>query len=287
MKYKALVRKDNQTQIVEKEIPTILEKNYLLIKVDLAGICRTDIHVSEGLIDTSDGLVLGHEFSGFVFKSNSDKFLEGDYVAINPIFEDYSMLGLEHDGCFAEYIVVSEEQVFLIPKLNDPRIAAYIEPLAASLAPLKSKFITKEMKGSIYGENRIGYLTYSIMKNQGYDVEIISSSSSIEDNTFDYIIETLPTKTTFDNIPKILKKNGILIIKSRLRQHIEINLYEYLKKEIIMESLYYHDFNFAIEYAINNYNDFNNIFGNIYSIEDWQLAFKESVNGEKKIFIKL
>lgn len=148
------------------------------------------------------------------------------------------------------------------------------------------RFDHLKKSGAVYGENRIGYLTYLIMKKQGYKIEIISEKSKVNENSYDYIIETLPKKETFDEISKSLKKNGILILKSRLRNYIEINLYNFLKKEIIIESLYYHDFDFAIEYAINNFKDFVFLFGKEYTIENWKDAFNESISGDKKIFFK-
>ena len=284
MKTQALVKIEGVTEYRDYQLPQL---NDIIIKVDYAGICRTDIYAAENKIATKDNLILGHEFSGHILHSNNLTFKEGDYVCVNPIFDDLTMIGLDHDGCFSNYITVPSSCVYDCSGFSDNRVAAYIEPIAASLAPLKSKFIKKEMVGAVYGENRIGYLTYEIMKKNGYNIQIISSDMPLADNSFDYVIETLATKETFDTLSRIIKKNGLLILKSRFPNHILVNFYEYVKKEIMIEPLYYHDFSFAIEYARQYYNDFIYLLGDSYSLQDWKKAFELSSSGDKKIFFKL
>lgn len=283
MNNKTLLKVGNQT-FIDNYI--ISDLNDITIKVATAGICRTDIYAAENKINTKHTLVLGHEFTGFVYQSRNKNYKEGDLVVVNPIFEDLTMLGVDHDGCFSEFINVDSSKVFHFGSFHDLRIPAYVEPIAASLAPLKSKFITKEAYGAVYGENRIGKLTYEIMKKQGYNIVIVDKNTEIDDNTFDYVIETLATTETFDRLSKIIKKNGTLILKSRFPNHISVNFYDYVRKEIILEPLYYHDFEFAINYAKEYYNDFLHLLGGYYSLDDWKQAFNESQTGNKKIFFK-
>jgi len=284
MKAISLVKNPIKTEVIEYEIA---QHHDILIKVDTAGICRTDIYAAENKIQTKETLVLGHEFAGYIEKSENSLFKEGDFVVVNPIYENLSMLGVDHDGCFSSHINVPSQLVYHFGNFHDHRIPAYVEPIAASLAPLKSRFIQKEMVGAVYGENRIGMLTYEIMKKQGYNIVIVDQHHDIADNTFDYVIETLAVTETFDKLSKIIKKNGILILKSRYPKHISVNFYDYVRKEILIEPLYYHDFDFAIDYAKKNYKDFLYLLGDSYGLNNWQSAFHVSQTGDKKIFFKL
>lgn len=284
MNNKALVKKDKETLIEQYTFSTLHD---VTIKVDTAGICRTDIYAAENKINTKQNLILGHEFTGYIYQSRHKNFKEGDLVVVNPIFDDLTMLGVDHDGCFANFINVCSSKVFHFGNFHDLRIPAYVEPIAASLAPLKSKLINKDMVGAVYGENRIGILTYEIMKKQGYNIVIVDKHSELEDNTFDYVIETLATTETFDRLSKLIKKNGVLIMKSRYPNYISINFYDYVRKEIMIEPLYYHDFQFAIDYAKTYYDDFLYLLGDTYQLEDWKEAFIASQTGNKKIFFKL
>jgi threonine dehydrogenase-like Zn-dependent dehydrogenase len=284
MNMKALIKKDKETLIEQYTFSTLHD---ITIKVDTAGICRTDIYAAENKIKTKKNLILGHEFTGYIHQSRHKNFKEGDLVVVNPIFEDLTMLGVDHDGCFANFINVSSSKVFHFGSFHDLRIPAYVEPIAASLAPLKSRLINKEMVGAVYGENRIGILTYEIMKKQGYNIVIVDKNNELADNTFDYVIETLATTETFDRLSKLIKKNGVLIMKSRYPNYVSINFYDYVRKEIMIEPLYYHDFQFAIDYAKTYYDDFLYLLGDTYQLEDWKKAFTASQNGNKKIFFKL
>lgn len=281
---KALVKIDEITDIKNYPIKHI---HNTLIKVDYAGICRTDIYAAQNKIKTKNEIILGHEFSGFIVESLDNKFKEGEAVTFNPIFDDLTMIGVEHHGCFSEYVSVNSSQVYSLGNFNNMQVGAYIEPIAASLAPLKSRFITTSMIGAVYGENRIGKLTYEIMSKNGYNIEIIDSKSELIENKYDYVIETLATTETFDILSKIIKKKGVLILKSRFPNHIPVNFYNYVRKEILIEPLYYHDFDFAIDYAKSYYMDFIHLFGNSYNLDNWKEAFNESCTGDKKIFFKL
>lgn len=284
MNNQALIKKDKETLIEQYTVSTLHD---ITIKVEMAGICRTDIYAAENKIKTKQNLILGHEFTGYIYQSRHENFKEGDLVVVNPIFDDLTMLGVDHDGCFANLINVCSSKVFHFGNFHDLRIPAYVEPIAASLAPLKSKLINKDMVGAVYGENRIGILTYEIMKKQGYNIVIVDKHSELADNTFDYVIETLATTETFDRLSKLIKKNGVLIMKSRYPNYISINFYDYVRKEIMIEPLYYHDFQFAIDYAKTYYDDFLYLLGDTFQLEDWKEAFIASQTGNKKIFFKL
>lgn len=281
---KALMKHNSCTSIVEADLPSQFDT---LIKVDLAGICRTDIYAAENTIKTLPTLVLGHEFSGTVVSSLNNTIKEGSYVCVNPIFKDLTMLGLDYNGCFAEYISVPSEYVYACEGFSDNRISAYIEPIAASLAPLKSRHITKEMEGAVYGDNRIGRLTYEIMRKQGYNIQLIDNTTPVRANSLDYVVETLATTEVFDKLSHIIKPQGTLILKSRFPNHILMNFYDYVRKEILMEPLYYHNFDYAISYARENFDDFIYLLGESYLLDDWKKAFAQSKVSDKKIFFKL
>lgn len=280
---KALLKNNQETKVTEYPLNHIHD---VLIKVDMAGICRTDIYAAQNNIVTAETVVLGHEFSGFIVQSANKKFKEGDIVTVNPIYDDFSMIGVDHHGCFAEYVSIPSSQVYSMGNFNNMKVTAYIEPIAASLAPLKSRLIKKDMIGAVYGENRIGKLTYEIMIKNGYNIVLIDSKTDVAPNSFDYVIETLATTETFDKLSQIIKKNGVLILKSRFPNHIPVNFYDYVRKEILIESLYYHDFAFAVEYAKNHYMDFIHLLGDSYTLDDWEKAFTASQTGDKKIYFK-
>lgn len=279
LKLLALYKKDKKTKISEFFLEDI-NKNEIEIKVKLAGICRTDIYVKENKIITGN-IVLGHEFCGYVSKSFNPKFKEGDYVTGNPIFHDKSMIGIDHNGCFSEKVILPSEQVFKIPDTFSNKLGSYIEPITASLSPLNSRYLSKDMSILILGQGRIAELTKKVLQLTGY-----LNVSLVNDNIlYDCVIETGATSEMINNVPFLLKENGLFIIKSRQPENYSINFYEFVKKNIVIEALYYYDYDKSIEIIKDNLNTFDYLFGSTFKLKDWEKAF--SSNENKKIFLEV
>lgn len=277
---KALI-KDKELQLKNIKKPT-LKNDEVLIKVAMAGICRTDQYVGDGTIKIHKPTIIGHEFCGFIEDDPSDTFKKGSLVTVNPLLPDYTFIGIDHHGCFSEYIAIPKSQVFEIPTSN-LKLAAYIEPIAASLAPLKSN-----LSGiiHIYGTNRIAKLTALILELEGFST-ILIEPNTLPSNSCETIIETIMSEESMEEIQKLLKPNGKLILKSRFPNKIFINLYEFVKKDISIDSVYYYDFQKSINFALKHESLFTDFFGNDYSLECFEQAFIENFKATKKIFFKV
>ena len=173
---KAIVKNAGAVSLGIIENPTVERDDDVVVRVRSAGLCRTDVYVADGVIRTRDPLVLGHEFSGVVeaVGASVSRAKAGDRVAVFPVIacgacrecrsgranlcQRTSMLGLESDGAFAELVKIPERAVYPMPDALPFRHGAYAEPVAASLAVLKSG-IRPEEKGLVYGDNRIAELT--------------------------------------------------------------------------------------------------------------------------------
>src|SRR5579883_479631 len=122
---RALVKEEAGVHLKEVAIP-IGGTNDVLIRVAFAGVCRTDLYVAEGRLNTPTPLILGHEFSGIVEQAPSGlPFAPGDPVAIIPQIRcgdcalctsgessdpprclRPQMLGVQRNGAFADYVAV-------------------------------------------------------------------------------------------------------------------------------------------------------------------------------------
>jgi len=137
-------------EITEAGIPSP-EPGEALIKTKAMSICGTDVHIchwdrwSEQRINTP--IIIGHEFSGEVVEIVGDttRFKIGDLVSAEThisdwtcyqcrtgnahICENVSILGVDRDGSYAEYIAVPIENIWPIQDGIPPEIASVMEPL--------------------------------------------------------------------------------------------------------------------------------------------------------------
>src|SRR4029077_17070833 len=192
---RAIVKNGKTVSLGTIDNPMVERDDDVVVRVQSAGLCRTDVFVADGVIRTRDPLVLGHEFSGVVeaVGAGVSRAKAGDRVAVFPVIacgacrecragradlcQRPSMLGLESDGAFAELVKIPERAVFPMPDALPFRHGAYAEPVAASLA-VRKPGSRPEKKGLVYGNNRIAELTLRILEAYDFaDVQVMQPSS--------------------------------------------------------------------------------------------------------------
>lgn len=282
---RSLVKASDGIHLKEYKMPE-LKKGFVRINVKEVGLCRTDLFVADGTIKVDQDIILGHEFSGIIVETKSTLFKVNERVSVNPLF-DIRFMGLDFNGCLRDFIDVPEEQVIRAFDL-DFKVAAYLEPVAASMAVLKVCH-DKKAKGAVFGYNRIAELTYIILKEEGYNIEWIDEKNiTDQDNEYDYVIETLFNEVYLSKIIKLLKKEGTLVVKSRKKQLTGLVASDLVAKELTLRCVNYYDFNKTMEWLISHQNTISHLLGDSYPLDDWRNAFDEAYKGEsKKIFIHI
>lgn len=282
---RSLVKASDGIHLKEYKMPE-LKKGFVRINVKEVGLCRTDLFVADETIKVDQDIILGHEFSGIIVETKSTLFKVNERVSVNPLF-DIRFMGLDFDGCLRDFIDVPEEQVIRAFDL-DFKVAAYLEPVAASMAVLKVCH-DKKAKGAVFGYNRIAELTYIILKEEGYNIEWIDEKNiTAQDNEYDYVIETLFNEVYLSKIIKLLKKEGTLVVKSRKKQLTGLVASDLVAKELTLRCVNYYDFNKTMEWLISHQNTISHLLGDSYPLDDWRNAFDEAYKGEsKKIFIHI
>lgn len=118
---KALVKQGPELRVRDVPRP-VAARGEVLVRVSVAGVCRTDVFAARGLVPSIDPVILGHEFSGVVCEGAGDAegLSPGTRVAVNPVLPcgecarcsrgeccaRPTMLGLDRHGAFAELIAV-------------------------------------------------------------------------------------------------------------------------------------------------------------------------------------
>ena len=267
--------------LVLGQVPMPLPKSgEVLVKVAIAGYCRTDAYVANNKIKTKTPLIPGHEFSGTVEKIGKAvrRFKKGD------------MIGVDRDGAFAEYVSVPEVSLYKIsPKLRF-KDAAYLEPVAASLAVLKAP-IRKKQRGFVLGDDRIAKLTHRIISSYGFKFSEMISLSRLKrrpDNFYDFAIETFASSENLAEIIRVVRPGGVIVLKSRGYAPVEIPLGMIVRKDLRLHGTYYGKFKDAIHLLESGKLKVNDILGPVLDLEDAIKILKGDIKkyGGKKLFFK-
>lgn len=174
--------------LTQVPIPRI-QPDEVLIRVKATSICGTDVHIyhwnewSQGRIKTIPQ-VLGHELAGEIVEVGSTitTLKPGDFVSAEThipcmrcvqcmtgqmhICSNLKILGVDRDGCFAEYIAVPGIVVWKNDPAIPPEIAAAQEPLgnavyATLVEPVTARTVL------IYGDGPTGLFAAGVARASG------------------------------------------------------------------------------------------------------------------------
>jgi len=303
MLMRALVRDADQVRLAECPRAQ-LRPGWMRIRVLLAGICRTDLYAAEGLFPMTGARTLGHELAGAVLvASDASAFRPGDRVTVAPLIpcEDCSgcrhtarcrnpgMLGVDVDGGFADEVVVPESCVVAVPRELPLRRAAYVEPIAASLAVLNAP-IRPDDRGAILGTGRIATLTARILAARGFrSVTMLDEGARAhatrDDLPFDFVIETSATEATLRAALRAVRPGGVVVLKSRPAAPVPLQVTRAVHLDVTLSAVGYGSFADAVTLAREL--DLEDLLGDVFPLESFALAFARArdANGGPKLFL--
>ena len=159
----------------------------VVVAVEAAGICGTDVHATQGLFPYKPPLVLGHEYTGVVraVGRGVSKKLIGRPVACEPSFGcgacaecDAGRVSqcpnLTRLGGFAQRVAMPAHCAHPLPRGLDPVAGALTEPAACCLAGLESFPMPRQATVLVIGGGIMGLLTMALAKRRGATRLILS-----------------------------------------------------------------------------------------------------------------
>jgi 2-desacetyl-2-hydroxyethyl bacteriochlorophyllide A dehydrogenase len=171
----------------------------VLLKVELCGICGTDLHAPLLGDVFVPPVVLGHEFTAAVadLGDGVTDFEEGDRVVINPIAlacgECAACLsgrpnvcltgvtaegvGMGKDGGMAPYVSLATGHLHRLPTDLAPEVAVWVEPLAVAVRGVRRAGVEIGDRVAVVGAGPIGQLALQAARVAGA-TEILAVESS-------------------------------------------------------------------------------------------------------------
>ena len=223
------------------------EKNEVLIRVTLAGICSTDLELMKGYYPY-DG-VLGHEFVGVVESTGEgiDAALIGKRVVgtINLSPDCHGACGMRcpeqcphrvvlgivnKDGIFANYVTLPTANLLIVPDAVSDEQAVFTEPLAAALRVTEQVAVAGK-RTAVIGPGRLGTLVAQVLRHAGAEVVVIGRSEkslelpkdlgfqtyfndSLKLTDYDLVVETTANPEGFAQAVDLVRPNGHIVLKS-------------------------------------------------------------------------
>ena len=277
-----------------------LRRGEVRLKVLAAGLCRTDLLAGEGLLGVAEGRILGHEIAGEVIEAPGTSLRPGTRVAINPILPCTACrmcavdparclhprtLGLDVDGGFADQLVVPAHAVLPVPQDMNPTYAAFVEPVAASMAVLKAG-LRRGTRGLVFGHGRIADLTHRVLRAHGFEGVVRSSSLELEAGGYDFAVETVPSGRVLAALLKALAPGGTLVLKSRPSEPVPIDLGLAVQKELTLRAVRHGDFPAAIALLHSGRLQVDDLFGPRFPLADAEAAIARArASEDSKIFL--
>ncbi len=238
---KAIVKYDgNPGSLAVKDVPVPEPgPGEVLLKIKATGICHTDITILmneyKGRKPVPIPVILGHEGAGVVAETGpgANCFKKGDRVAFEPLSgcghcfnckngdknmcTDWEHVGITCDGTFAEYLVVPETSVHLLPDTVSFADAAFLEPIGLTVRSIEH---VKPMVGdvaAVVGPGSIGLFHVQALKAAGTKVIVVGLAQDkyrfeiAKTLGADYIINGSEANIQ-DEVKKITKGRGADIV---------------------------------------------------------------------------
>lgn len=181
----------------EVPVPEIKKPDELLLQVERASICGTDMRILEipPGHPATEGVILSHEYTGKVLAVGGavTQFKKGEGVVVDPnitcgncsyckmgipnMCENMTTLGIFIDGGFARYNVVPAEALHRISSDLLPELAVFTEPLSCVVSATQRLKVHPGEVVVVLGAGPIGLLFIQMFKASGAAKIIVSEIS--------------------------------------------------------------------------------------------------------------
>lgn len=180
--------------VTEQNVPdaTINTPHDVIVKIGGAGVCRTDLHIVEGvwkpIFDPNENellpIIMGHENAGWVEDVGSEVIglKKGDPVILHPkianpfdinvrrghdMHADGPFPGLDSDGGYAEFLTTHQRNIVPLPKHLEPKSVAAFADAGLTAYHASKKGAQQLLPGQfvvVYGVGGLGHIGIQCLK---------------------------------------------------------------------------------------------------------------------------
>lgn len=184
------LQRPNLVEIEDVPEPKIQERDDVIVRIGGAGLCRTDLHIVEGIwkekVDRPLPYILGHENAGWVHDvGDAVGYVKpGDPVIVHPLITDgicpecrrgedmycsnSRFPGITHDGGFAEFLPTKQRAVIKLSAELEPKdVAPYADAGLTAYRVARKAAVTMKpgMSVAIVGFGGLGHIAAQVLRN--------------------------------------------------------------------------------------------------------------------------
>ncbi|MDX9753634.1 MAG: alcohol dehydrogenase catalytic domain-containing protein [bacterium] len=222
--------------------------NESLVRIKMAGICRTDLELTQGYMGFQG--ILGHEFVGRIDDPTSP-WPQGSRVVgeinagcgscswcrkgMERHCPHRSVLGIAgRDGCMAEWITLPHQNLYPVPAALSDQDATFVEPIAAALEIFEQIKIELDDAVCVIGDGKLGLLTALVFsqKHEGRLLLIGHHADKLQkiedlvagcledkldpalDKTWDVVVEASGSTRGLQLAMRLVKPRGTIVLKT-------------------------------------------------------------------------
>ncbi len=234
----------------------------VIVRVRLAGICKTDLEIVRGYMGFRG--TLGHEFVGVVEEGPEE--LRGQRVVGEINFACQScptcaqglqrhcphrqVMGiLDADGAFADFVRIPAANLHPVPDRVSDEQAVFTEPLAAAFEILEQVHIEPGRDCVVFGDGKLGLLVAQVLHQAGARVVSVGrhpeklalvAKRDIETVLLDdwcgdqvsLVVEATGSAEGFERAVSALRPRGTLVLKTTVSERPSLDLAPLVINEI-------------------------------------------------------
>lgn len=260
---RALLFDGTTARVVERAEPRI-DEHTALLRLRLAGVCRTDLEIAKGYMGFRG--VLGHELVGTVI--DGPPRWRGQRVVAEINFAcgvcascvagwqrhcpTRRVMGiLDADGAFAELVAVPIANLHAVPDNVTDEAAVFTEPLAAAFEILDQVPVTTDITCTVLGDGKLGLLVAQVLAHAGARVLTVGKHADKlrllerrgiataladrwEPTPADVVVEATGTAAGLVRALTATRPRGTLVLKSTVALGSDLNLAPLVINEITL-----------------------------------------------------
>jgi threonine 3-dehydrogenase len=331
---KAIVKKEAREGLWMIDIPEPkIGPCDLLIKIIKTSICGTDVHLYKWDDWAKKTLpvpsIIGHEFVGMVVDvgQNVKGFKVGDRVSgeghitcgqcyhcqigQRVLCSKTVGIGINRDGCFAQYLSIPEENAFLLPADIPDEVASIFDPLGNAVhTALSFDLVGQDVL--ITGAGPIGIMAIPLVKKAGarrivitdvndyrlnlaqsfqpnaavnvksQDLTQIMEQLDIQDG-FSVCLEMSGSPAAFQSLPQLASNGGKLVLLGILPSQVSLDWHAVIFKMLTIKGIYgreifrtWHQMTRLLQSGL----DVKSVITHRFAAEEFQKGFDAMISGQ-------